>query len=176
MALAQYKMGWCYINMNKFPEALQAFESLLVIDKSRSAASVSVAANPDIDIRRDALLSMIWPYSEIEKLPLDKQNATQFFEKQSHDKVTLIQVLNRFSKRLTLKNKPEQAGQITQVYARLIEVQYELDSRIKSINQFYESYKKNKKPFPLQKIAEITLETANELKNASYVSTKDRIK
>jgi tetratricopeptide (TPR) repeat protein len=174
MALAQYKMGWCYINLNKFPEALQAFESLLVIDKSRSVASVSVAANPDIDIRRDALLSMIWPYSEIEKLPADKQNATQFFEKQSHDKVTLIQVLNRLGQRLTLKNKPEQAGQITQVYARLIEVQYELDGRVKSINQFYESYKKNKKPFPLQKITEITLETANELKNASYVSAKDK--
>lgn len=174
MALAQYKMGWCYINLNKFPEALQAFESLLVIDKSRSAISTSVAANPDIDIRRDALLSMIWPYSEIEKLPADKQNATQFFEKQSHDKVTLIQVLNRLGQRLTLKNKPEQTGQITQVYARLIEVQYELDGRVKSINQFYESYKKNKKPFPLQKITEITLETANELKNASYVSTKDK--
>ncbi len=169
MALAQYKMGWCYINLNKFPEALQTFESLLVVDKSRIEKTNSV--NSEIDIRRDALISMIWPYSEIEKLPADKLNATQFFEKLAHDKVTLIQVLNRLGQRLSLKNRTDQT---TQVYARLIEVQYELDGRIKAINQFYEAYKKNKKPFPLQTITEIVLETANELRNASYVSNKDK--
>ena len=169
--VAQYKMGWCYINLNKFPEALQTFESLLIIDKNKITPSGVQSINSDIDIRRDALISMIWPYSEIEKLPVEKQNATQFFEKLAHDKVTLIQVLNRLGQRMTLKNK---ISQTVQVYARLVEVQYELDGRVKAINQFYEAYKKNNKPFPIQKIAEITLDTAVELKNASYIATADK--
>lgn len=172
MSLAQYKMGWCYINLNQFPAALQTFETLLVLDKTKPIDSASTTnSGSEMDIRRDAIIAMVWPYSEIEKLPPEKQNAVQFFEKLSHDKVTLIQVLNRLGQRLTLKNRTDQ---VAQVYARLVEVQYELDERIKALNQFYDAYKTSKKPYPLENIAEITLESAMQLKNATYIALKDR--
>ena len=62
--LANYKIGWCLINKNEFKKALLSFERVLNENKD-----VDISKLPEIfrktDVRRDALLAMVWPYSEV---------------------------------------------------------------------------------------------------------------
>ena len=158
--LALYKIGWCYINLNKFDQALHSFENLLTT--TNNMVNASAIDTSEKDIRRDALIAMVWPYTEIEKLPVEKQDAVNYFEKLSHDKVTLIQVFNRLGKRLLTKNRYKET---TRIFGRLLEVQYELDALVQSANSFYESYKKSKTKYDLAKVTGVLLDTANNLKN-----------
>lgn len=168
--LALYKIGWCYINLNKFDQALHSFENLLTT--TNNMVNASAIDTSEKDIRRDALIAMVWPYTEIEKLPVEKQDAVNYFEKLSHDKVTLIQVFNRLGKRLLTKNRYKET---TRIFGRLLEVQYELDALVQSANSFYESYKKSKTKYDLAKVTGVLLDTANNLKNAHYVESKNKL-
>lgn len=153
MPSARYKIGWCYINMSKFYEALISFEGVLTID-----SKISLDKLPDIykksDVRRDALMAMVWPYSEQTKLDPDKVNALAYFERLSPNRTTLLKVLTRLTKRLMLKEKVEDS---IPVYFRLFELTNELEARVSLVDSFYEAWKKSKKDWPLENIpSEIT--------------------
>ena len=168
---AKYKMGWCYINMDKFDQALNIFESVLLVDaKSDDGTGLSEELK-STDIKRDTLIAMVWPYSEIEKHTPERQKASIYFEGLSPDRVSLLQVLNRLGKRLVIKERHEAA---VPVFARLIEISYDLDVKINSINSFYDSYKKSKKPFNPEKIIKIISLTMSQIRNSSSVSASDK--
>ncbi|MEQ1723176.1 MAG: tetratricopeptide repeat protein [Pseudobdellovibrio sp.] len=168
---AKYKMGWCYINLDKFENALNVFESVLLVDvKAEEGAGLSEELKLT-DIRRDTLIALVWPYSELEKHTPEREKASVYFESLSPDRVSLIQVLSKLGKRLVVKEKHEQA---VPVYARLIEISYDLDVRISAINSFYESYKKSKKPYNVDKIVKVLSVTMSQLRNSSSVSAADK--
>lgn len=168
---AKYKMGWCHINLDRFDQALNIFESVLLVDaKSDVEAGLSEELKMT-DIRRDTLIAMVWPYSEIEKHAGDRQKASTYFESLSPDRVSLVQVLNKLGKRLVTKEKYVAA---VPVFARLIEISYDLDIKISAINNFYESYKKSKKPYDVEKIIKVISVTMSQIRNSSSVSAADK--
>lgn len=168
---AKYKMGFCYINQDKFDKALNIFESVLLVDvKADENAGLSEELKMT-DIRRDTLIALVWPYSEIEKHTEERKRAAVYFESLSPDRVSLIQVLNRLGKRLMVKNRGEVA---IPVFARLIELSYDLDLKVSAINNFYEAYKKSKKPYNTEKIIKAIAVTMSQIRNSSQISANDK--
>ncbi len=168
---AKYKIGWCFINLDKFDQALNMFESVLLVDVKADENSGLSEELKSSDIRRDTLIALVWPYSEMEKHTEERAKAAIYFESLSPDRVSLIQVLNKLGKRLVIKNKFEPA---VAVFARIIEISYDLDLRISAINNFYDAYKKSKKPYNVDKIIKTIAITMSQIRNSSSVSVGDR--
>lgn len=168
---AKYKMGWCYINLDHFDQALNIFESVLLVDASSEEGAGLSEELKVTDIRRDTLIAMVWPYSEIEKHTGDRQKASVYFESLSPDRVSLVQVLNKLGKRLVIKDKHAAA---VPVFARLIEISYDLDVKINAINNFYDVYKKSKIPYSVEKIIKVISITMSQIRNSSTVSASDK--
>jgi len=168
---AKYKMGFCYIREDKFDKALSIFESILLVD-FKSAADQNLSDEFKMtDIRRDSLIALVWPYFELEKRNEKRKNAAIYFESLAPDRVSLLQVLGKLGKRLMVKNKPEQA---VPVFARLIELSYELEVKVSAINNFYEAYKKSKAPFNVSRVVKPITTTMSQLRSASTVSASER--
>lgn len=148
--LARYKLGWCYVGTGEFEPALIAFESVVTID-----AKISTEGLPEIykktDIRRDALLALVWPYSEQNVLSPDRAHALRYFERLVPDRVSLLKVLSRLGKRLMVKEKVDDA---IPVYLRLIEITHNLEDRIAAFDSLYQALRKSKREWPLEVLAE----------------------
>lgn len=168
---AKYKIGWCQINMDHFDQALNVFESILLVDAKVDDGPQISEELKATDIRRDALIALVWPYSEIEKHSPERQNAAVYFESLSSDRVSLTQVLNKLGKRLITKNKFESA---VPVFSRLIEISYDLDVKIAAINNFYEVYKRAKKPYSTEKIIKNISTALSQIRNSSSISEADK--
>lgn len=172
MPTARYKLGWCYINENKFEEALLAFEGVITID-----GKISLEELPDLykksDVKRDALLAMVWPYSEQKKLGPDKSNALAYFERLTPNRTTLLKVLTRLTKRLMLKDKWDDA---IPVYFRLMEITNDLEARVAVIDSFYEALKKSKRDWPLESLPNEIARTLIRERASSTISFKDKKK
>lgn len=172
MPTARYKLGWCYINENKFEEALLSFEGVITID-----GQISLEDLPDLykksDVKRDALLAMVWPYSEQKKLGPDKSNALAYFERLTPNRTTLLKVLTRLTKRLMLKDKWDDA---IPVYFRLMEITNDLEARVAVIDSFYEAWKKSKKEWPLESLPSEMARTLIRERASVTISPKDKQK
>ena len=168
---AKYKMGWCHINLDQFDKALNVFESVLLVDAATEDGKGLSEELKTTDIKRDTLIALVWPYSEIEKHTGDREKASVYFESLSPDRVSLVQVLSKLGKRLVIKERHEAA---VPVFARLIEISYDLDVKINAINSFYESYKKSKKPYDVEKIIKVIAVTMSQIRNSSTVSASDK--
>ena len=172
MPSARYKLGWCYINEIKFLEALLAFEGVITID-----GKISLEDLPDIykksDVKRDALLAMVWPYSEQKKLDPDKVNALAYFERLTPNRTTLLKVLTRLTKRLMLKDKWDDA---IPVYFRLMEITNDLEARVAVIDGFYEAWKKSKKDWPLETLPQEIASTLIRERASGIINQKDKQK
>ncbi len=172
MPSARYKLGWCYINETQFYEALLAFEGVLTID-----GSISLEDLPEIykksDVKRDALLAMVWPYSEQTKLDPDKSNPLAYFERLTPNRTTLLKVLTRLTKRLMLKEKVDET---IPIYYRLMELTNDLEARIAVIDGFYEAFKKSKKEWPLDTLPDQLSKTLIRERASTTISAKDKAK
>ncbi len=148
--LARYRKAWCLINLEKMQDALLTFESILTRDQDIPTENL-----PDVykksDVKRDALVAMVYPYSELKKYDPERANPLAYFEKLAPNKPALLKVLERLAKRLMLKDRIDQA---VPVYLRLLEVTHDLVRRVDIIDKLYEAMRKSKKEWPLDQMAE----------------------
>lgn len=118
-ALANYKIGWVYINLNQFTEALLSFEKAL---QSPTLLSEQMPeAYRKTDIRREALLALVWPYSELMakdlvRLGEGREKVLAYFRKSSPELFSYQKVLRKLATRLELKHR----------FADALEVQVEV--------------------------------------------------
>jgi len=161
--LAHYRKGWCLVNLEKMQEALLNFESVLTKDSNISSENL-----PDVykksDVKRDALVAMVYPYSELKKYDPERANPLEYFEKLSPNKQALLKVLERLAKRLIIKDRYDQA---IPVYLRLLEVTNDIERRVETTDRLYQALRKSKKAWPLDEVAD---EMANTLIRARFSS------
>lgn len=172
MPTARYKMGWSYINLNKFTDALLAFEGVLTTDKD-----ISLEDLPDIykksDVRRDALLAMVWPYSEQKTLAPHRSNALSYFERLSPHRTALLKVLSRLSKRLMLKEKIDEA---IPVYMRMLDLANDLEEQISAVDGLYEAIKKSKKKYDLTALPDRLTNILLRVRGSKIITNADKAK
>lgn len=159
--VARYKLGWCYINQNDFEKSLNSFEGVVTID-----TKIDVSNLPPVykktDVRRDALVAMVWPYSEQKKLTGERAHALNYFERLVPDRVSLLKVLSRLAKRLMMKEKVEDA---IPVYFRLMEITHSTDDLVGVIDGWYEALRKSKKTWPIELAAQPIADTLLKYRN-----------
>ena len=163
--LAHYKIGWAYINKNKFEKSLLSFERVLTRNQN-----VDLSKLPDLykktDVRREALLAMVWPYSEVKKARLKqlgrwRVNPLNYFRRLSPDRISYEKVLSKIGRRLNIKKRfPE----TTKAYFELLRVSNDIDTRRDAIERAYVAMKNTLKLWPVRGYVQEVAKTIAEIR------------
>lgn len=115
-AAANYKAGWCEINLEHFLSALTYFEKVFPESGPETLVSEDQAEGKKSDLREDALLASVWPYSELSEKEISENprflKPIEYYESQIQDKVILRRTLRRLAQRLDFKNRAREASEI----------------------------------------------------------------
>ncbi len=163
--IVYYKMGWIYINKDSFYKSLLYFEKAIKVGSKVDLNHPSGLYKAS-DIRREALLAMVWPYSEL--TPAQKKyhggkrkNVISYFYKLSPDSKSFQKVLLKLGHRLTLKKNFIAA---TKVYFEALRMTTDLEKRIDIIERAYVSMKNTQKDWPLNGFVEEIISTLIRVK------------
>lgn len=176
-ALAHYKIGWCYINLDKFFNAMLSFEEVLL--KFKEIDYMELPENlRRTDVRSEALNALVWPYSEvdIEKLKPSKLNRRyplKYFRNLSPNKSSFEKSLFRLARRFTVKSSYISA---TRIYFELLRVTTDLTQRMDLINRVYVSMKNTQQPWPVRGFVEEVAKTLPQIRYSSEISLKEKKK
>ncbi|MCB0347734.1 MAG: tetratricopeptide repeat protein, partial [Bdellovibrionales bacterium] len=175
--LARYKLGWCYVNLDKFKEALLTFEKVLSVD-----SKIDLSQLPEFykktDVKREALLAMVRPYSEIEPKEMAKfgafrVNAIQYFYGLSNNVASYRQVLNRLAIRMIIKNRFIGA---TRIYFEYLRIATDMEERLEAIEKLYEAMKNTAKDWPVHGYTLEIIKTLKQLESSITIDPKEKAK
>ncbi|MEW6441119.1 MAG: tetratricopeptide repeat protein [bacterium] len=110
--MARYKMAWCHINRNRYPEAVELLETL-VADPRYDDLKTDIDAYKKLNLRREALMDLAYCYTEVRK----PEEALDYFARLSDSKSVYIAVLEKLGQRYFLK---EDWSSAARVYARIL--------------------------------------------------------
>lgn len=149
--LAHEKRGWCYINLHQFEKSLLAFESVFKSYQDSENHFFTEELNKK-NVRRDALIAMVWPYSEVslkrlEKLGENRKEIIEYFYHLAPDLVSYKMALSKLGKRLNLKHRFIDA---TKVYFELLRTSTNIVDRIDIIERLYVNMKNTQNRWPLR--------------------------
>ena len=165
--IAYYKIGWMYINKDNFFKSLLAFEKALEVGNN-----VDLSKLPELyrksDIRREALLSIVWPYSELKtkqmaQMKTSRQNVIKYFYDLSPDQISFRKVLLKLGKRLTFKQNFIAA---TKVYFELLRMTTDLEKRLDIIERLYVSMRNTKRNWPVNGFVQEIVSTLIDVKTS----------
>lgn len=125
--MARYKIGWIRINQEKYPEALKIFEAAVTSERKRKKGAVGDAHR--LDVKREALMAIPWPFSEIRKAA----TAPAYFLELSESKTLYLDALKRLANRYYAKSDFPNAALLYREVARLsadVELNTEFVQRI----------------------------------------------
>ena len=132
--LARYKMGWIRINESKHADAVTFFEAA-----AASAPLPGVDAAKSLNVKREALLDLVYSYTESRPA----KGALQYFEKLSESRATYSLALDKLGNRYFIKQQFEYA---IPALRKLMEVQPDPELEVERAQKIYDSLKaaKNK--------------------------------
>lgn len=110
--MARYKMAWCHINRNRYPEAVELLESL-VADPRYDEQKTEIDAYKKMNLRREALMDLAYCYTEVRK----PEEALDYFARLADSKSLYLAVLDKLGQRYFLKEDWVSAGR---VYAKIL--------------------------------------------------------
>lgn len=175
--LANYKLGWCYINKNDFKKSLDFFEKVLFQNKDVDLTQLPESYRKT-DVRREALLAMVWPYSEISseemaKIGAWRVNPLEYFHRVAPDPVSYEKVLARLAKRLSLKMRLVEA---TKVDFELLRISNDLEVRMDVIERLYVNMKNTQKPWPVRGLVQEIAKTLPRVKGSPDLKEAEKKK
>jgi cellulose synthase operon protein C len=132
--LARYKMGWIRINQGNHADAVTFFEAA-----AASAPLPGVDAAKALNVKREALLDLVYSYTESRPA----KGALQYFEKLSESRATYALALDKLGNRYFIKQQYEYA---IPALRKLMEVQPDPELESERAMKVYDSIKaaKNK--------------------------------
>lgn len=144
---AWYKIGWCHINQNKWLEAMNAFESSL-----QSFAKVKDQLKPlelkTSDMREEALVSSIWPYSELSPEQMRKNprylDPIGFYRGMSPDKFIYARAMARLGRRLAVKKRIAESAA---AYYEAFRVTEQPSDKLDFLESYYLAFKESKQTY-----------------------------
>lgn len=166
--VAHYKLGWLYINKNKFYDSLLSFEKSIELGSQVDLSSLPKNYKKS-DIRAESLISMVWPYSEISDKKILKEGkgrhkVIDYFYKLSPDPTSYRKVLLKLGRRLAIKKKFITA---TKVYFELLRNTTDIEERVNITERLYVSMRNTKKSWPINGLIEELSMTLIDLKSNS---------
>ena len=135
-SLAHYKLGWCYINGNQFAAAYQAFSDAILTAEQWLQKKEVLSS----DIRREALLALVWPYSELTTAELAKVHspslpAVEHFRSLSFSFTDYLELLRRLSRRMKIKKKWQDSAAASM---ELLRLSSDTQERVEQLDSAYQ--------------------------------------
>lgn len=101
--LASYKLAWVYVNQDKCPKAIEAFQHAIIKlnewFKGSGKKEYQEGLYSELDVRREALSDMMFCFSKEKKY---EGKAVKTIQKLAHDRSSLVAALEKLSKRYAL--------------------------------------------------------------------------
>jgi len=101
-AIAQYKLGWCYINRKDFLSAMNRFEAALKSSENQQTTDIDTYRH--VDIRMESLVDMAYCYVDCYK-EHSPQTAIAYFESYAWSLASYMASLEKLAKRYFIKKK-----------------------------------------------------------------------
>ncbi len=160
-AMARYKLAWVRINKEDFKGALGLFEDTIEnlqeqpeVEKKGGGVQGGVAAKGGntqnqskvegtqvrrIDLRREALVDLVFPYTEVHKKPA---KPLQYFRGLADSRTTYLAALSKLGRRWFVKGEYELASL---VYRELLTLGADSEDSVEWAQKLYDGVIKNKK-------------------------------
>ncbi len=163
-AFAHERRGWCYIHRKEFENSLRAFEEVFRTYQEGDRKSV-VDEIRNRDVRRDALVSMVWPYSEVSEKRLAQMGGgrievIEYFRSLAPDLGSYRASLMKLGQRLDLKRRFVES---TKVYFELLRVATDVELRVDAIERLYLAVRNTNKRWPLHGFVEEVTKTLGRM-------------
>ncbi len=116
VAVARYKLAWCYINKADFGRALALFEA--AVDAAGSGPSAEIDTYRKVDIRLESLVDMAYCYPEKYK-KASPEDAIRYFEDHAWSRPALTVALEKLANRFFVKKRWDHAAAVYRKLAGL---------------------------------------------------------
>ncbi|MDY7226541.1 tetratricopeptide repeat protein [Hyalangium rubrum] len=130
--LARYKMGWIRVNQAKHADAVTFFEAA-----AASEPLPGVDAKKALNIKREALLDLVYSYTEVKPA----KGALNYFEKLSESRATFALALDKLGNRYFIKQQYEYA---IPALRKLMEIQFDPELDLERGQKLYDALKASK--------------------------------
>ncbi|MEZ4273263.1 MAG: tetratricopeptide repeat protein [Myxococcota bacterium] len=128
--MARYKLAWIRINQERFADSLKLFE--LAVKSKRKDRRGAVGDAHSLDVKREALTAMVWPFSEVRKA----HEAPEYFRKLADSKTLYVEVLKKLANRYFVKTE---YGSAALLYREVVRLSANLGENVEYIQRIYES-------------------------------------
>jgi len=135
-AMARYKLAWVRINRIDFPGALKLFEDTITNLLEEETAG---APSRRIDLRREALVDLVFPFTEVHKKPKDQLG---YFRKLADSRTTYLAALSRLGRRWFVKGEFTHAGA---VYRELLDLGADNEDSVEWAQRLYDGVLREKR-------------------------------
>jgi len=131
--MARYKLGWCFINKDKVPAAVDLWEKAVTTETPLEPGEVRGPDDvPRLDVRREALKDLAFYYAEAR----DPNTAIEYFDTVTKTREEYKLVLERLAKRFQIKTMYRESAH---VYRELIRVSADIDRNIEWAQSVYDA-------------------------------------
>lgn len=128
--MARYKLAWIRINQERFREALTLFEAAIKSGRKQKTGAIGDAKM--LNIKREALLAMVWPFSEVKKA----YQAPDYFQKLADSKTLYIATLNKLANRYFVKTEYQNAALL---YREIVRFSSDVGQNTEYLQRIYDS-------------------------------------
>ena len=150
--MARFKLGWCYLNREKWKEALELFETVVsgVVDEKKSK---NIDSHKGLNVKREALTSLVYAYPEVKKA----EDATKYFRKLVESRAEYLLVLEKLARRYSVKQNYIAAGDL---YRELLKLSHDVDRNIEYAQRVYDAVQASKKREKSDRDVELLVDAA----------------
>ncbi|AKU92128.1 tetratricopeptide repeat protein [Vulgatibacter incomptus] len=134
-AMARYKLAWVRINRLDHAGALKLFEEAItkLLDEGEEGGSRR------IDLRREALIDLVFPYTEVHKKPVEQ---LAYFRRLADSRTTYLAALSKLGRRWFVKGEFALAGQ---VYRELLALGADDEDSVEWVQRLYDGVLREKR-------------------------------
>ncbi|MEW5803043.1 MAG: tetratricopeptide repeat protein [bacterium] len=132
LAIARYKLAWCYINRANFQEAIKLFEES--VTSLTDAGELDIDTYKRVDVRIEALTDMAYCYGECYKESTPSE-AIAYFEKYAWARPVYTLALEKLANRYLIKNKWSHAAAI---YRKLSTLRHDTEKLLEYSRRIFE--------------------------------------
>lgn len=136
--MARFKLGWCYLNREKWKDALNLFEKVVKTTMVNSKKTRDIDSNKNLNVKREALTSLVYAYPEVKK----PKQATRYFKRLVSSRAEYLMVLEKLARRYSVKQDFVSAGNL---YRELLSLSHDVDRNIEYAQRIYDAVQSSKK-------------------------------
>lgn len=137
--MARYKLGWIRINQEKFADSLKLFEAAVISERKKKRGAIGDARS--LDVKREAMLASVWPFSEVKK----PYQAAGYYRKLAESKSIYLAALKKLADRYFVKTEYPSSALL---YREIVPLSADVEENIEYVQRIYESVRNMSKRNP----------------------------